>query len=80
MPTTERPRLRDPEPAPMGLAGGPQPSPPGVSDQTPEIHPAVPEPPASGNAQRRAEEVADPVGAERREEIPERRGQPMPEH
>lgn len=78
--THEGPPLLDPEPAPVGLAGGPQPSPPGVSDQTPEVHPAMPEPLAPGNAQRRAEEVADRSGADRREEIPERRGQPMPEH
>lgn len=75
----EGPPRTEPE-QPMGLAGGPQPSPPGVSDQTPEIHPAQPEPLAPADAQRRAEEVAERSGARHEQEVPERRDQPMPEH
>jgi hypothetical protein len=78
---SKRPPLHDPESdSAIGLAGGPQPSPPGVSDQTPEVHPAQPEPLTPADAQRRAEEVAHRSGAARDEEVPERREQPLPEH
>lgn len=64
----------------LGLAGGPQPSPPGVSDQTPELHRVQPEPLTPADAQRRAEEIAHRRGAGRTEDTDERREQPMPEH
>jgi hypothetical protein len=75
MPSDGRPRS-SPD---VGLAGGPQPSPPGVSDQTPEIHRVEPEPLTPTDAERRAEKVAHRSGAARNEDDPERREPAKPE-